>query len=97
MKELITKLKKILLKKFPNYSNEEIEKIIEDYGKIAILQTLDESIELLKNEEHKYKLGNLISDGNLDQAFDFAEKKGVDMINIFERIAKEIVVEIFER
>jgi uncharacterized protein YdbL (DUF1318 family) len=95
MNELIKKLDQILRAKFPDESSEDIQEIVQNYGKIAIVETLEKTLELLKNDTDRKELSDLIESGRVEEAFDFAESKGIEMGQIFEEISKKIVVDIF--
>lgn len=95
MDELTKKIKSILKTKLPDYSNEEVDDLIQDYGEISILETLDKSLSQIKHEEDRKIFGDLISSGNTQEAFEYAEKIGVDVSSVFEEISKKIVMEIF--
>lgn len=95
MQELIKKVESVLRAKFPNYSKEELEEMISEYGQIALLETYDKVLKLLDTEEKKYKFGDLISDLKQEEAFQFAESEGVDITSIFEEVSKSVVVDLF--
>lgn len=95
MNELEIKVKKILQAKFPDYNDEEINQMITDYGEIIILDTMGQTFSLLDNDESRTLVGKLIGEGKADEAFLFAQEKGVDMNAIFEQASKKAVMDIF--
>lgn len=96
MNELKNKIHGILKVKFPEYGDEQIEEMIQDYGEIAVMKTLNQTFDLLVTDEERQMVGSLFGRGMIDQAFEYADERGVDMNEIFEENARQIVMEIFE-
>ncbi len=97
MEKLEQKIKKILQTKFPDFSDADIEKVITDYGKIIILDTIEEAILKFEIEEDRFKFGQLISDDKTDEADEFATSRGINISDIFLEKSKEAITEIFSR
>ncbi len=96
MQDLTKKIDQILRTQFPDHTKEELDVMIQEYGQIAILESLNKILSLISSEEKKHELGNLIAEGKMDEAFKLAESEGVHMEEIFEEVSRSIVVDLFK-
>ena len=94
MDQILDKLDKILEAKFPDKKIRE--EIIVNSGEIVLWETINEALTRLSSERERDQLSELIKFDNILDAFDFAEKRGVKIQDIFEDKAKKLVLDIFE-
>ncbi len=95
MEELINKIEKILKVKFPDYTQQEIEEMMSDYGEISAIRLLDRMSKEFKNSQELEEFGRLFSSTKTTEAFQFAESKGVDITKVFEEVSKSVVMDVF--
>jgi|JI10StandDraft_1071094.scaffolds.fasta_scaffold2259246_2 hypothetical protein len=95
MEELTNKVIKILKAKFPDYTEEEMDDMIKDYADITTLRLLDAISKEFKNKQDLDQFGKLFGEAQTNEAFAFAESKGINVTSIFETVSKSVVMDIF--
>lgn len=95
MEDLINKVEKMLKTKFPDYTKQEIDEMMEDYGEIAIIRLLDNMSKEFKDKNDLEEFGRLFGETKTGEAFQFAEAKGIDVASVFEEVSKSVVMDIF--
>ena len=93
-KGLEAEIRKIVKIKFPDYTEEEITEMLTDYGEMVIYKFMDKVFSLLKEELDKEIVGSLMAQSKVEAAINYAETKGVDMVEIYEFVATEITKEM---
>lgn len=96
MKELTNKIEKIIKAKFPSLSQLEIDKMLEEYGEMAMLEFLNEVLTRLSDNSDREIFKNLFQDFKTEEAFEFLLSKGINAEEIYTNIGKSIVQDIFE-
>jgi 3-deoxy-D-manno-octulosonic acid (KDO) 8-phosphate synthase len=93
MQELYKKIELIFKAKFPDA---EIRKeILDKAGQAILLETMGKTFQHIKDETKIKILSDLVLEGKIEEAFDFAEGEGVKMEEIFEEVSKSVVVDLF--
>jgi len=95
MEELNNKIIKVLKAKFPDYTQEEMDDMISDYAEITTLRLLDGLSKEFKSKNDLEHFGELFGQNKTNEAFAFAQSKGVDTVKIFEDVSKSVVMDIF--
>lgn len=95
MEELTQKIRAILKAKFPDYSEREIDEMILDNGEAVTLRTLDKVFELLGNDGDRKIFGDFMTQKKTDEAFSFAEEKGINLEQIMLDVSKEEIINLF--
>jgi hypothetical protein len=93
MNQILEKIEKILIVKFPN--KEERDEIIEKSGQVILLETTEKVLASLTNEEERKTFGDLMNNGQVEEAIDFAAKQGIKIEDIFEEVSASVVTELF--
>jgi len=94
MEIIIKKIEKILLEKFPN--EKEREETVGKCGEIVLLETTEEVLQGLGDDEKRTTFSDYINSGNITEAMMFAEDNGIKMEDIFEKKSIEVTKMVLE-
>lgn len=94
MNELTKKIDKIIRAKFPDYSELEIEEMIEDYAEIGFLELMNSIYDQLGHVNGEF-FKSMFLNGKVDEALDYVKSNNIDIEKTFEEVAKKVVVDIF--
>jgi hypothetical protein len=93
MQDLIKKVEMLLIAKFPDEGQraDAVDKI----SKIVLLDTLDEALGKLKNNDLKQNFVDAMGSGRVEDAIKICNIEQIDLDEIFVEKSKAVVVEMF--